>query len=113
MPCYVTGTREGDLALSADEARAEATKLAQLLCKACDALEWQLRMPDEVNAWWRAHKAVDANRRAVEEREKDKRRALYEAMKSERERLLRERKTFEELEKEFGYAESPDPIFDR
>ena len=72
MPCYVTGTAEGDARLAASEASAEATKVTQMLCGLCGTLESffdedevkRIMSPtDGLRKWWLNHKKVDDERR--------------------------------------------------
>jgi hypothetical protein len=67
MPCYLTGSAEGDARLSASESRAEVTKLAALLCKVCETYEntpegSDVYLPSDVLSWWNEHKKIDAER---------------------------------------------------
>lgn len=60
MPCYITGTAEGDEKLFHDE---EMTKLTQMLCETLRALEASNgKVPESVKSWWASHKKVDAKR---------------------------------------------------
>lgn len=78
MPCYVTGSAEGDARLSAQEARAEATRVTALLCRACRIIEQRVcKLKDggpimaELAAFWAEHQKID---RARDERRKAERR---------------------------------------
>jgi hypothetical protein len=62
MPCYHTGSAEGDARLVANEARKEVTRLTRLLCAAMRAHDASTNMPASVVAWWAEHKRVDATR---------------------------------------------------
>ena len=71
MPCYVTGSAEGDARLAASEARERATEAARV---ACEVLQW-LEDADihlgssfskETRLWWERHKAFDAERKQKE-----------------------------------------------
>lgn len=69
MPCYATGSAEGDARLSAQEARAEATRVTALLCRACRIIEQRVcKLKDggpimaELSAWWAKHQKVDRER---------------------------------------------------
>lgn len=76
MPCYQTGSREGDALLEAEEARAGVTKLTRLLCSACSILEsledgQHLELwPKDLSVWWRDHKSIDDQRRLRENQKK-------------------------------------------
>lgn len=60
MPCYATGSREGDLMLSMRESQEEATKVTDLLCQVCRLAEVDGRpLPAEVAVWWAKHKKID------------------------------------------------------
>lgn len=69
MPCYYTGTAEGDARLAASEANSKVTELTQHLCAVLTNLEteigyesneWFKIVSDSVHGWWRKHKAIDA-----------------------------------------------------
>jgi hypothetical protein len=66
MPCTLTGSIEGDRALGAEEAEAQVTKLARMLCSVMRILEEDGRRPlsREVLNWWKQHKKQDRERRA-------------------------------------------------
>lgn len=67
MPCTLTGSIEGDRALSAQEAEAEVTKLARMLCSVMRMLERDGdKLSNEVLSWWKQHKKQDRERRADE-----------------------------------------------
>ncbi len=68
MPCYYTGSAEGDAQLAAKEAREELgktiTELNRYLCAACHVLEingWPF--PRGLDKWWKKHKKIDAKRK--------------------------------------------------
>lgn len=73
MPCYYTGSAEGDRALALEEAEKEntaiITELTQMLCSTLTEMEGHLE-PEQVEAilskrtqtWWRKHKKIDAKR---------------------------------------------------
>lgn len=76
MPCNVTGSPEGDLRLGLKEAREEATKVTQLLCELCNALE-ENEIPldilsEDCREWWSLHKTIDAERKRRELQEEKK-----------------------------------------
>lgn len=92
MPCYHTGSAEGDANLAAEEARREVTTLTRLLCQACERLEaHDIIMTRDVKSWWDRHKEIDATRRAAEralsEQEVRKAKALAKLSREERELL--------------------------
>ena len=65
MPCYITGSREGDRELSMQELQATAGETHRLLCQLCRHYEVNQRLlPPEIAIWWEKHKAVDARQRA-------------------------------------------------
>jgi hypothetical protein len=63
MPCYMTGSTDGDRAMASEE---EVTRLTRMLCQLCHAMEstehirmYEHRAPG-LAKWWRDHKAIDA-----------------------------------------------------
>lgn len=69
MPCYITGSAEGDARLAASEANEEATKLARILCivgRWADINGRTASMPQVFRDWWQAHKKIDRQREARE-----------------------------------------------
>jgi hypothetical protein len=94
MPCYATGSAEGDANLSAQEARLEASKATRVLCEVLNWLDDRglvdLQSAD-VRLWWEEHKKVDAKRVAKSraEKQRDRRRAaLLESLTEEERELL-------------------------
>src|SRR5262245_60763143 len=64
MPCFYTGTAEGDARLAADEAHLALTNVTEMLCKVLDFVErtsaFDLAFFDPaIYAWWQKHKALD------------------------------------------------------
>lgn len=62
MPCYTTGTAEGDARLSAERAAAEVTELTRILCavgQQAVRYGWLLRLPASFQAWWAKHEEID------------------------------------------------------
>lgn len=61
MPCYVTGSREGDNALAWEEAhKRDVQKLTRLLCQALQLLEHtDTAIPKGLTTWWEKHKDQD------------------------------------------------------
>lgn len=75
MPCYVTGSAEGDANLALDEAQQAATQATEMLCavmRNLDNLGLEQSAPGNVQDWWKKHKRLDAQREARLAREKDK-----------------------------------------
>lgn len=65
MPCYATGSAEGDANLDASEARRQLTTVTSLLCQACELIP-QYRMPRALYDWWAEHQKIDLRRRREE-----------------------------------------------
>jgi len=76
MPCYYTGSAEGDNALIAKEALTKKTntlsKVTAMLCKMCELYDDNdeandndeiKHMPDDIDKWWRKHKERDRKRK--------------------------------------------------
>lgn len=68
MPCYYTGSAEGDARLSEQEAHTETTKITDMLCRTLKAIEDRELEPDllliqllpkDVQRWWKEHKKLD------------------------------------------------------
>lgn len=62
MPCFYTGSAEGDARLNAAESHKALTKATRVLCKTCKWLEKSNLMdhsPSELKKWWTSHKKVD------------------------------------------------------
>lgn len=85
MPCYVTGSAEGDAQLDAQEARRELQRVTRV---ACELAKFARQLSDfwpscsiETARWVREH--VEIDRRPVRKESKKKReeRELYEANK--------------------------------
>jgi hypothetical protein len=66
MPCYYTGTAEGDAKLQRNEANKALTKVTRLLCRLCRHHDKYslLDMPPEVRKWWKKHQMIDNKRKA-------------------------------------------------
>ncbi len=71
MPCYYTGSAEGDAALAATEAKeklaSELSTTTELLCTTLMQLESTSpeaikSLPANVQTWWKKHKKVDQRR---------------------------------------------------
>ncbi len=62
MPCYYTGSAEGDAKLAhqqeAVELSREITNLTRLLCEACTELSMD-NVSDELKKWWKQHQKID------------------------------------------------------
>lgn len=87
MPCFYTGSLEGDRALAAEQGAAEnaklITNLTQMLCDVCEELDKQPKSLREhiesppsfkncstqVQNWWQKHKETDKKRREKAEEE--------------------------------------------
>lgn len=95
MPCYMTGSAEGDRAYAQHEAGTDreqllelSQKLTRMLCSLCREIEMSRKhgtavdIPTEVAVWWRAHKAVDEARI-----ERENRAALAAAERQRQEKL--------------------------
>jgi hypothetical protein len=65
MPCYVTGSAEGDARMAADDARAEATHVTRMLCEVMATLsEAQIKkLSPDLKKWWKRHGEMDQRRR--------------------------------------------------
>jgi hypothetical protein len=60
MPCYVTGSAEGDAELAAADAIKELTKVTRLLCLVCKEAEKNNgELPKSVWDWWEKHSKQD------------------------------------------------------
>lgn len=64
MPCYYTGSAEGDAALAHEESnkkhKSTITKLTRMLCDSCKEMEAKgIEIPKSVKAWWIRHKKID------------------------------------------------------
>lgn len=73
MPCYVTGSAEGDARLAEQEAQSRATDMARLLCEACGLLETYgymsaVHTSKDLRNWWNQHKEIDEQRIFAENR---------------------------------------------
>lgn len=58
MPCYYTGSREGDLELNLEESHKVVTKLTRLLCEACKKIP-EKDMSKKLRKWCKQHKKID------------------------------------------------------
>jgi hypothetical protein len=97
MPCYATGSAEGDAALDAREARQELTRVTRIACELAEAIRgsgqafWFDRLSKETQMWIREHDKIDKQRRReqneVEERDRNRRRALKKLTTAERKAL--------------------------
>ena|SRR5687768_5746084 len=94
MPCYDTGSREGDLALAAREAQVKVTKLTRLLCEANKVLDGSYLTNSrsrEMRERWEEHKRLDKEREERERRlqnERDLRRKALSKLSPEERRAL-------------------------
>lgn len=92
MPCFYTGSAEGDARLLVEEANSKLTMVTQLLCAVLETMEKRGQViPQGALEWWKEHKKIDAKRRADEEADKDRKRqreiALTKLTKQERRAL--------------------------
>lgn len=91
MPCYYTGSAEGDANLAAKEARDALTEVTALLCSMCSAYENNQGVPAAVAKWWSQHKKMDRETRMRTSLEANRRflrqKALKKLSKAEREAL--------------------------
>lgn len=79
MPCYATGSAEGDANLALSEAQEEATRVTEMLCSVMrnlDILGQSTIAPGNVQDWWKRHKKLDRQRAERDEREKQKAQAI-------------------------------------
>lgn len=95
MPCYITGSREGDLELSSRQASQRATEAARAACEALSIVEARGDLAEcsaETQEWWAEHKRIDRERagreseleRIMREHEQAKRDALAKLTDEER-----------------------------
>ena len=64
MPCYDHEFHEDRerAAEERDKLKLRVDELADLLCQACHAMEWELDIPESVWIWWQEHKKFDKQR---------------------------------------------------
>ena len=96
MPCYHTGSREGDLEEALQENSKEAALLENMLCGLCTRL-WGAGLAgyittDQVLAkWWRTHQKRDRAEKAAQAADKTReelaKKAMAKLSKAEREAL--------------------------
>lgn len=94
MPCYVTGSREGDAELAASENYQEAKKLRAMLCGVLTAarkvhqLRAVLKAVDEAECgvtqeaiaqWWAKHQEADEDRKRRDARDREDHRLREQA----------------------------------
>lgn len=79
MPCYYTGSAEGDRALAATEKAEElATKLTQMTEFACEAMAivehqgFAKSCTYALRKWWQDHQKIDQQRKDQEEARRKK-----------------------------------------
>lgn len=83
MPCYYTGSAEGDVNLAATEARESLTKVTAMLCDTLDEVEREGILhfcSPETQAWWAEHQRIDAIRIEKEESEETQRKLREEGL---------------------------------
>lgn len=71
MPCFVTGSAEGDAQLAASEAREAATLATRLLCGVMERISPMqrgdlYRLVAGLQPWWEKHQQIDRDRKARE-----------------------------------------------
>jgi hypothetical protein len=79
MPCFITGTAEGDARLAASDARSQATEYNAMLCTTLSylkehygyVLEALLADNQDIAQYWIAHLAVDAERKLREQERRE------------------------------------------
>jgi hypothetical protein len=82
MPCYVTGSAEGDANLRAENARNLATELTDLLCETCKYMDKTgVPLPNRTAKWWSKHQKIDSRRKRDEELDRDLKRTAASARK--------------------------------
>lgn len=85
MPCYYTGSREGDLALAAQETREALTKVTRVACELLSLMPgygdgaWDEISP-EVIAWCKEHQRKDRQRRANERKARETKKKREQAL---------------------------------
>lgn len=73
MPCTITGSEAGDMALHIDELRKSAQKTNAMLC---DVLQkWEdagrpFELSEEQITWWKLHTEIDGQRIKLERKKK-------------------------------------------
>jgi hypothetical protein len=92
MPCYMTGSAEGDAREAAHEANLHLTQLTRMLCSVLLRLEEDNMLKSytttETQQWWKQHLELDARRlreeAKVEEARRERETALAKLTKKER-----------------------------
>lgn len=92
MPCYITGSAEGDLRLHYNELHDSATQTNDMLCRLCHECETQnVNLPKDIKEWYKKHKKQDKENKKREQKEVAKKftkeKALSKLNKEEREAL--------------------------
>jgi hypothetical protein len=64
MPCYLTGSEQGDRELETkEEVYSTVTELTRLLCKACTNMDkYFCPMSVSLRKWWENHQMIDMKR---------------------------------------------------
>lgn len=73
MPCYMTGSAEGDARLSAEEAEGRASKATRAACEMARLLKGTAlfqRLSPKTLEWVKEHAKIDRERRKEEKRER-------------------------------------------
>lgn len=60
MPCFSTGSAEGDAYLRTEEAQAELTEVTRMLCSVCEAHPDWTKLPSDIRRWYKRHLEIDA-----------------------------------------------------
>ena len=90
MPCYATGSAEGDAILAASEASKRLTEVTDMLCSVMRALEKRGRDGERfieescktnVQKWWSDHKRIDAEKQRAAREEQNRRILAEQALK--------------------------------
>lgn len=88
MPCYDTGSAEGDARQAAAEAGRRVTELASALCELCAHCEAKgVPLTPQAALFWSYHKRLDEERKRDEERW-----AKERAIRDEADALIRKRR---------------------
>ena len=93
MPCYMTGSLEGDLRMSLEEYQEKAGGLTRILCKVCDKATKNgtfKDLPKEARLWYAKHELIDRERKREEARLERERRKKDERELARLKRKLKE-----------------------
>lgn len=89
MPCYATGSAEGDARLAASEAHRRLTEVTDMLCSVMQTIERErngldfidTKLKTNVQNWWAEHKRIDAEKQAKAREEQNRRILAEQALK--------------------------------